>query len=152
MSDFDVKVKIDVQSLKLVVESMRALPFEVAQRIEKSVMKKALDPVLQDAIRRAPVGDGMYNGRPAKHLADTLRIRIKKVKGNMYGEVVATAPHAHLVELGHNLVRGPRGGPQKWVAWVPPKHFLRSAFLAHEADILRIAEEEIMKALEKRAK
>ena len=42
--------------------------------------------------------------------------------------VRAGAPHAHLIEFGHRVVRGRRGGSQRVVGHVPPQEFLRPAF------------------------
>lgn len=144
MSEFDLTLTCDARSIKLAVENMRALPIEIAQKIEKSVLKKALEPVFNDAVRRVPVGE-------TGNLAKGIRLRIKRVGQNFYGEVVSTAQHSHLVELGHKLMRGPKKGKQRFIKWVPGKPFLRPAFLAHEASILDIAEREILDAISKRA-
>jgi hypothetical protein len=133
---FDMKVTVDAKSLAFAVKQMRALPVAIAQQIEKKVLKAALDPILQDAIRRAPVGE-------TGNLSNSIKIRTSKVGNTYLGEVRSTAPHAHLIEFGHRLMRGARAGRQKFIKWVPAKPFLRPAFLAQEQKILPIAEHEI---------
>lgn len=141
MTAFDVKVTVDAKSLSLAVNQFRKLGPAIADQIEKRVLKKSLQAVFDDAVRRAPVGE-------TGNLANGIRLRIKKVGPNIYGEVISTAQHSHLIEFGHRLMRGPRKGRQKFVKWVGPRQFMRPAFLAHEKDVLPTAEREIAAILE----
>lgn len=56
------------------------------------------------------------------------------------------APHTHLVENGHKLVKG-TGKTAKVVGWVPGKHMYRNALADLADDLIKDAEEMIDKVV-----
>lgn len=145
---FEVRLIEDAAGLQAILTSLKELPNEVAQRIERKAMKRALQPLYDEAVRRAPVGD-------TGNLANGIRIRFRIGGKTLYGEVATTAPHSHLVEYGHRIVHGPRGGRQTVSKErVPPHPFFRPAVFGKEEQILKIIEEEVdlaIKRFEKRS-
>lgn len=97
----------------------------------KSAMRKSLKPVVARAKQLCPKG-GPRVGKKAgkKHLADTITSAVRD-----YGEVIVgvagaaypAGAHAHNVEFGHDIVRGPRGGTQVVVGRAAPHPFMRPA-------------------------
>lgn len=158
LSEFGVSVTLDATSLKVAADNLKKLPRSVAEKIEKTILKKAMQPVYDETIRRVPVG-------ATGNLAKGIKLQVKKAGTLFYANVLSTAPHSHLVEFGHKIVTKKTGKrrsktpdgyidkdyPERKVR-VPPHPFLRPSFNAHAEKILKICEDEILKALEKHSK
>jgi HK97 gp10 family phage protein len=98
----DVKISGDAQAFEL----LRTLPDEIALKVMRAALKKALQPAIS-AARRATARI-MKPNKQGQHLFETVIDKIKTYKGNqiVYGMVGVTAPHSWLVEHGHRLVKG----------------------------------------------
>lgn len=129
----------NVVGAKEIIEKLRSLPEKIARSIERKGLRRALEPVLQSAVGKAPVG-------ATGNLSNSLKIRTRTKKGLITGQVAATAPHAHLVEFGH-AIRKVEGGPA--VGYVPPHPFLRPALAENQDSAVKILADEISDELEK---
>lgn len=65
--------------------------------------------------------------------------------------VVAKAPHAHLVELGHAIVKGKRGKTQTTHGSVPGRPFMRTAFNAHSSKAKAMIRKAVAESVKKLA-
>jgi hypothetical protein len=95
LNEFGVTVTIDATSLKSAVDELKKLPSAVVEKIEKTILKKAMQPVFDETIRRVPVGE-------TGNLAKGISLRVKRAGTQFVAEVVSRAPHSHLVEFGQN--------------------------------------------------
>lgn len=79
----------------------------------KKILFELAESMQQEAIRKTPAGDKKYyysDGKkikitPAKRMKRRWKVgKVKEKNGQFYIEVKNTAPHAHLIEDGHNMV------------------------------------------------
>lgn len=114
------------------IRALNKLDRKTGAKLARKTLRAAGRPILNDARRRVPVLSGK--------LRDSLKIRTSVRKtGNALGRVQATAPHAHLVELGTkpHWQKRKKGGPFRRRRLHPgadPKPYLRPAYDANRAD------------------
>jgi HK97 gp10 family phage protein len=158
MSDLKVNFKIDNPSFAAALKKLEMMPKEVSAALEKEVLKQVMAVVLAEAQRRAPVGTKRKPG--SKRIKSSLKVKISKGRDyKLYGEVIAGAPHAYLVEFGHKIKRGKRPtsrlgralDTRTTIGTVPPHPFLRPAWLQHEQKILGLTEAIINNVIERNA-
>lgn len=141
------KVKID--GAAELEKTLRLLPKEIAKKVVYGALLKGAQPILDEARRRAPVGNVVrkdWKGR--LHLPATLKWSIRKFRAKTApGEPPAVAIgipkksrafYAHMVEFGTRKMR--------------PRPFLRPAFDAKGMEALSIIGREIGKGIERAVK
>ncbi len=140
----DVNFKQVGNGFKEALDTLKKMPVAVAQAIEKKGIKAALQPIYDEVVRRVPVGE-------TGNLAKGIRIRFKVSGMNkLRGEVVSMAPHSHLVEFGHKIVRVSKSGKRTVSDRTAPPHpFFRPAFQGREDQILGIIENHVHIAITK---
>lgn len=124
--------------------AFQQLPAQMQRNVASSVVRKAAEPVLEQAITNAPVGDGT--------LSDSLKIRTKRDSYGVEAFVVAdgnTAPHAYLVEFGHKIIFGKVGTKARFDTGKKVKGypFMLPAFEARKNESLDILSKELGDAL-----
>lgn len=139
-------------AVTVTIEGMDELKKKFAQLSDKQqrgVLRTAIragaNLVVREARKLAPEQSG------------ALRKGIKaKVSVKQGGATVAKigwdnkiAPHGHLVEMGHVMVVGKRGGKQRTVGHVPAHPFLRPALLDHQQEIVDIVGKNFKKHIDK---
>lgn len=91
---------------------VNAIEIKYPRQIEK-ILKELAEDTYNEAVRRTPAGDKKYyysDGKkvkitPAKRMKRRWKVgKVKKKGGQFYIEVKNTAPHAHLIEDGHEMV------------------------------------------------
>ncbi len=118
---------VAVPGLDGVLKKLAGLPYSIRAKVEKGALKEALEPVriMAQAILHDKTKEKTGN------LAASLKTRTRDRDGKIAGEVVAAAPHAHLVEYGHKIVTGGKLGMNErgkdTGKTVPPHPFLRPA-------------------------
>lgn len=143
-SDVGATVRIH----RAVEELLRNLPKEIAVQIERSAMKKALEPIQQQAVSNAPVGSRVNKkweeeGRASGDLANSIKLGTKKDSNlKITGRVYSRQAYAHLVELGFAHWKNKRK--------VSGRFFLTRAYEAHKDKAEKILIEEIANEIEKR--
>jgi HK97 gp10 family phage protein len=132
----------ELKGLPELLKKVAELPREFSIKMEKTVLKKALQKVFDLAVANVPVGE-------TGNLAKGLSLVTRKDKGaeSLTGSVVNKAPHAHLVEFGH-VMKGHEPN-KKFIKIVPAYPFLRPAFNSQIQQMLQTAEEEMLKQFEK---
>ncbi len=113
--------------------------------LERSVLAGA-EPILSDMVDRTPEHTGLLKSEiVAETLAkDALHVTV--------GIGAFGSKHAHLVEYGHQLVRGgPLGGGGHVVGQVPPHPFIRPAYDEHKDDAVTALGDELRTLLEREA-
>jgi HK97 gp10 family phage protein len=135
------KSTFEIKGLSELLSKIDKLPREFSEKMEKTVLKKALQKVHDLAVANAPVISGK--------LANSIKVKTKKDRGanSLMGQVMASAPYAHLVEFGH-VQKGP-SPKNKLVGVVPPHPFLRPAFYSQVDEMLKSAEDEMIRQYEK---
>jgi HK97 gp10 family phage protein len=106
--------RIRVDGLSEVLRRLKFLPPKIQRKVMRSAIAKACTPVVREARKTAPVGEGLNpDGSERKHLNQTMTKRVKTYgNGNVVGIIGPKgreAPHAKLVELGtspHDIVLG----------------------------------------------
>lgn len=143
-----IKVTTSIQGLREMDQALTALGDSTRKSVLRRVLKHTLEPVAETAAALAPRGT-----RPAGRrvrLADSIRIksrlksRVSKARYAKYGRspygammfVGPSVPHAHLIEFGHQIVKGTRGGGNRRVVGFAPAHpFMRPAWDKHRAQL-----------------
>lgn len=125
--------------------ALEQLDEDVQQRVVRPVAYAGARVFYNEVLRRVPV----YEGKPRKGIhpgqlreaiyhvfSESLSSDLEKIYEISWN--AAKAPHGHLIENGHWIVRGKVGrgneGPPRRVGWVPAIPFVRGSFdLAPEA-------------------
>ena len=87
-----------VSGIKEVFDRLNKLPPEIVKKVEYKGLRKALNILKQAAVENTPLG---RTGNLRKGWTQQKR---KYGRSLVVGKLINTAPHAHLVELGHRLV------------------------------------------------
>jgi HK97 gp10 family phage protein len=134
---------MDVKGIAELKKKLQGLPAELIQRMDRAAMKKGLRPSYDAVMKYVPVGE-------TGNLANSVKITSKVVasgKSNyIYGMVEAIAPHAHLVEYGHEMCDHDGKPTGKTV---PPHPFMLPALVETAPEVVNIIAEECGKGLEK---
>lgn len=126
---------LKITGMAELIDKIRLLPIELQKKIEKTALRKALEPLQRAAIAKTPIDTG--------ELVSSYKISTRTQKGDLTARLTATAPHAHLIEYGHRMVRGDRV-----VGFAPPKPFLRPALDETAQEIIEIAAKEVEAAFQ----
>jgi HK97 gp10 family phage protein len=154
----DFLPSIELKGLGPLLRKLESLPKELSEKVEKTVVKKALVSVKASAEAKVPVLTGKLKG--------SFRIRSRKKIGEIIGQVVNNAPHAALIEFGHLLVAHSSWKKAARPTWrkkydkvqgqiigvVPAQPFMRPAMRENAEQILSDAADALTKSLEKLAK
>ena len=140
---FEFKVtEFKHNQIALAIDTLKQLPLAVIQKIERTGLRKSLRPVYEEVLRRVPVG-------ATGNLKKGIKLRVKKYGTIIRGEVVSLAQHSHLVELGHRIIKGKKGGAQKSYGVVEEHPFFRPAFHGKEEQVMNLMAEEVQAAIAK---
>lgn len=124
-------VKVEIADLGLTMREIRRLSPEMAKKTRNRV-RAAAKEISDDARRRAPVRSG--------RLRRSVRPR---VYSNGRAAIVASAPHARIVEFGG---RHPVFGKDRWVPQ-PETPFMREAVRAGRANFFRMVDAAVSDAV-----
>lgn len=95
-----------------------------------------------------PVGPQKKKAR--ERLVNNYKIeKANPIGGVYYAEVRNRAPHAHLVEEGHNQVILHKDGTKETVGFVPGRYYAKKAYEENKGESVNIIEKAIDKALDK---
>lgn len=134
--------KVSIVGLKELEEALNQLHPKIRKRIATRTLKKALEPVYDETVRRVPVGE---TGR----LAAGIKMTSTNRNNTHRADVVSRAPHSHLVEFGHRMVS--RHGLDTG-KFVPGKPFMRPAWDNNTGKILTTIEKDLRDELARHAK
>ncbi len=161
-------VKIEVDGLKPLLKRLKKLPDKIRLRPVRAAANYAMTPILKDARRRVPLGEGLRpTGQERPHLRDTLIKKVKTYRSS--GTIVAIVghdyrktPHAHLVHFGtrpHTIAGNPRlaiGGVVIGGAIRHPgaraQPYLTDALRANESKVQKRFREKLARDIEKQIK
>lgn len=130
---------VSVIGLKNLDQTLKNLEPKLRAKLKKRAIRKALEPVHQSAVQRAPVGE-------TGNLANSIKQSV--TRDGLYGQVATSklAPHAHLVEFGHRIVTKDGKDTGKRAKATP---FLRPAWDENNQRVLNTIVEEVETGLEK---
>lgn len=134
-----------IKGLRELDQALKQIPAAVRGEVRKKALRKAARVVKERAEGRAPVDTDGSGSTKDKPLADRFSVRMEKDVLKPTALVVNSAPHAHLIELGHWHVSH-RGRVIKWTSAIP---FLRPALAEKADEVQQILADEIEKALQK---
>lgn len=120
---------------------LQGLTPKLALQVERKSIKKACQTVMDAAVSRTPVGE-------TGNLAEGWKIQVSKKPWGVKATVKNTAPHAHLVELGHLMV----SHSGKITGRVPEHPFLRPALWENQESALKTLSDGLNEALSKAEK
>ena len=126
------------------INNLESLPKEVLERAEKKILRNQLKKVLEDAMAKVPVKTGNAKSQ--------FRIRIKndRSKGELFGALINTANHSHLLEFGHmHIGHKPK---KQIIGVVAAQPFMRPALAKNTEGMIRESQEEFESAFEKFAR
>jgi len=139
-----VLVSVGGADEKWLKNMLRELPVKVFRSVVGSAAMYAMTPVLKAARANAPVDRGVLRGSLIKKKKSFPRNFTVWVG---VGSRKKVAPHDHLIEFGHRIVRG-----KKTVGFVPPKPFLRPAFENNKQEVMQRYRDKLVLGIEKVAK
>lgn len=97
-----ISIKANVDAAKFLAAKIHPTELEA---VFVKALRKAMGPVVKDLQAAAPVGpSSISKGHLAGQLRRSLRLRVGQRRGLRVS--IVAAPHAHLVEGGHRIVRG----------------------------------------------
>lgn len=127
-----IQIEVKIEGMKEVENALNQLPKAAGKSALRTALRKAAKPIAPAAKAYAPVRSGK--------LKDSIKI-MTTVKKSQQGEVKdpklphvfvgSTAPHAHLVEFGHAIVRN-----GEIVGQASPHAFLRPAWDENKNTVL----------------
>ena len=88
-----------------ILAKLKKLDAEVRNKVEKKAIGAVVEMLKRLAIAAAPVGE-------TGHLVNSIKGHVEKTHLGTWGRVDVTDPVAHLIEFGHDIVRG--GTLPKW--------------------------------------
>ena len=133
-----------LDGLDELIKKLESLPEDALVKMERKVLRSGLRKVMADAMSKVPVKTG--------NLKSHFKIRIKKdkKKGQLFGQLVNTANHAHLIEFGHvHIGHEPR---KKVLGVVSAKPFMRPALAQNTEGLIRESQTAFETAFEKFAR
>lgn len=105
--------QIKIVGFKEILKKIESMPKKMAEKLERKALRKSLKELASLVEAKAPVDDG--------ELKASIKVQVKKKRGEVVGSVLADSPHAHLVEYGHKLVKGGKlGKGGKVIGFVEP--------------------------------
>ena len=137
-------VSMDFPNGQQLAAALRELPEAVRGEILATALVAGAQPIKEDAQVRAAVHRWPRRRPEAVPLAETIKTEVKFVRPlSATVDVKTNDPKAHLVELGHALVRG-----DKTVGHVPAHPFLRPAADEHAEQAVAIIGEMLGREIE----
>lgn len=94
--------QIKIVGFKEILKKLESMPKKMAEKLERKALRASLKDLATMVESKAPIDDG--------ELKASIKVQVKKKRGELVGSVLADSPHAHLVEYGHKLVKGGRLG------------------------------------------
>lgn len=130
----------EIEGVKELVQRLRKLPDKLQKRLERRVIRQAMEIIEDGVIAAVPVGD-------TGELAESIKLRTRTKRGKLSARVDVKAPHAHLVEFGHKKYdfRGRRVIGER----VPAYPFYRPVLDEKADDVVRKAAKGIEAELKK---
>lgn len=135
-------VKLEIQGAKELEVALEQLPGEIAIACTKKGLKEAGNMIMQAAKARTPVGT--RHKVKDKRLSESWKCTVSRRDLYIKVKVVNNAPHAHLVEEGHNVKKN-----GKIVGWSPAKPFLFPAFFSNKEKALELMVQATRSAVDK---
>ncbi len=118
------QVSFDVQGLKEILTSLKTLDEDIREKTLKKGLRRVSKLIEAKAKALAP--KGRIPGK--KTISGSFTTSTKKGRTMLFGVVRNKAPHAHLLEYGHWLVKGKFFQKRiRWVDSVPPHGYMRGA-------------------------
>lgn len=108
-----------IKNLDKLLKQLEALPKDVLVSMERKVLRKCMNTLKESTEVKVPVRTG--------NLKKSFSIRVKadKSKGQLVGQLINNAYHAHLIEFGHlHVGHKPR---KKIIGVVAARPFMRPA-------------------------
>ena len=129
---------VEVKGFAKLDRALKELPLKVQNRIMGKVVRSGSKVVLKEAKALVP----KHTGRLKKSMT-IKRLRKSKTKGRIVDSVTFKEDgwYAHLIEFGHQLVKGGRlggSGAGKVIGHIAAQPFLRPAFDKNKKRILDI--------------
>lgn len=123
---------IRINGLTELSEVLKTLPGDIEKEADKTSMQKVVKALQRDVRSRIHNVTGTLSAR--------IKTEVKVEKDRVSGKVISTAPHTHLVEYGHRLVRTSGSNKDKVrtyrvIGYVPPYPFLRPALYENVPNI-----------------
>lgn len=142
-------IEVDISGLSQTLRLLDAIPKEIANRIERRGLKKAMQ-VMESAVRkRAPSGPTRRNrSENWGKLRDSIKLKITRRKGFLKGEVAATVPQALWLEKGHKMIGPkPKKVQSKTRPFVHPKPFMLPALNACTDEVFQVFGDTVMESI-----
>jgi HK97 gp10 family phage protein len=138
-------IRMDFPNGQQLAEALRALADETRGAVLAAALEQGAEPIHAAAVERASVHRGPRRRPEAVPLAETIHIAVERVgKESATVGVGTNSKIAHLVEFGHELVRG-----DKTVGHVPAYPFLRPAMDDNVEEAVAIIGESLGDTIEK---
>lgn len=151
--------RMDLHGAKALEAALRQLPKRIGKGAIRRALKKAVQPIADDAQSRAPVGRDREGG---EHLRDKIAVGTKLSKRQRRSRARGSDPnrvdvyvgaqparHAHLVEFGSGPRRTKSG---KSTGVMPAQPFMRPAWDSGKRRALRQFEKLLWREIEKSAR
>lgn len=125
---------VEVVGLTELLRNLEKLRSDVERNVVRAGIRAGLETIARAAAQKAPADTGKLKG--------AIKTRTRTRRGDVRGEVYvdySVAPHAHLQEFGHYIVRKNRAGFKRVVGEVgsnPANGFMRPALYENERAIL----------------
>lgn len=135
-------VEFTIEGFKEINTALKGLEAKAKRRLFSSTMRKAITPLREEARLRVNVKTG--------NLRRSIRISVNKIdKDTMLAKVQSDAPHAHLVEFGHNIVFLNKKTGKKFIFGRTREFpFMSPAFEYTSDKMMNVLTQEIKEALE----
>lgn len=140
---------IEVEGLDEAIRRVQSITSALEAKDVEKVLLKGMRMVRDEVKARAPVG-------PTGNLKRSVKAQIGKRRGRFVAGAFSAidrkiAPHAHLVEYGHDLVKGgKKGRGGRVVGHVPAHPFFRPAWDSKQAEVKRQVEADLRALIEGR--
>jgi len=154
------KTGFTITGLDGICDRLKELPAKMVVAAERRILKRALQPVLEKAKANTPRGPARsirgnreYQGGNLQNgwTAEGNPIRTWKYQGRVFGAVINTAQHVHLVEMGHRMVT--HKPEKRFLGFRTRAHsFMRPALYGQGEMIFNMVGEDIWKEIEKMEK
>jgi HK97 gp10 family phage protein len=139
-----VTVKVEIYGGRELERALDRIGRAAAGKALEDAALDALEPMLNAVEAKTPMGEtGNLRRRNKKQIW-------KSSPKNVDAEVINSARHAHLVEYGHELVKGGRlGRGGRVVGSVPPHPFFRPAVDQTKSAVQNRAADNVRKIIER---
>jgi HK97 gp10 family phage protein len=87
--------QIKIVGFQEIIKKLESMPKKMAEKLERRALRTSLKELATMVESKAPIDDG--------ELKASIKVQVKKKRGELVGSVLADSPHAHLVEYGHKV-------------------------------------------------